>query len=495
MLPEETKAPASQMLDGYRTIDGTYDELVEAGGKTRQHARVVANILSNMTPDTFARCQALAELALAQWGVTFSVYSDQRGTEKVMPVCLVPRVLAAAEWARLERGLVQRLTALQMFLDDLYGEQRALADRVVPADLILGSRQYIPRLRGLRPPGGVRLHIAGVDLIRGPDGVLRVLEDNLRTPSGVSYVIENRLVTKRMFPTALERLAVRRVDDYPIQLVETLRSVSPVDPEKTTVVVLTPGPFNSAYFEHSFLARSMGIELVEASDLFVNGDEVFVRTTLGPRRVHVIYRRTDDAYIDPEFFRPDSMLGVPGLMRAWSAGKVTLANAPGNGVADDKAVYPYVPDLIRYFLSEEPLLEQVPTQVCARREDLAYVVDHLDELVVKAVDEAGGYGMLMGPQATAAERADFRGRILADPRRYIAQKRIELSTCPTWVASERRLEPRRIDLRPFVLTGKNGSWVLPGGLTRVALRAGSYVVNSSQGGGSKDTWVQSETAS
>ena len=291
MLTSEPSAPAAQLFAGYQPIDGTYDELVESGGRTRAHARIVANILASMTPDAFARSQALAELALAQWGVTFSVYSDQRGTEKVMPVCLVPRVIAAAEWARLERGLVQRLTALQMFLDDLYGEQRVLADRVIPAELVLASRQYVPRLRGLRPPGGVRIHIAGVDLIRSPDGVLRVLEDNLRTPSGVSYVIENRLVTKRMFPTALERLGVRRGDDYPIQLVEMLRSVSPVDPDKSTVVVLTPGPFNSAYFEHSFLARSMGIELVEASDLFVNGDEVFVRTTVGPRRVHVIYRR------------------------------------------------------------------------------------------------------------------------------------------------------------------------------------------------------------
>jgi len=322
-----------------------------------------------------------------------------------------------------------------------------------------------------------------------------VLEDNLRTPSGVSYVIENRLVTKRMFPTALERLGVRRVDDYPTQLIEMLRSVSPVDPEKSTVVVLTPGPFNSAYFEHSFLARSMGIELVEASDLFVNGDEVFVRTTVGPRRVHVIYRRTDDAFIDQEFFRPDSMLGVPGLMRAWAAGKVALANAPGNGVADDKAIYPFVPDLVRYYLGEDPLIEQVPTQVCARRADCQYVLEHLDQLVVKAVDEAGGYGMLMGPQASAAEREEFRARIVADPRKYIAQHRIELSTCPTWIAADRRLEPRRIDLRPYVVTGKSGSWVLPGGLTRVALRAGSYVVNSSQGGGSKDTWVQADHTS
>jgi uncharacterized circularly permuted ATP-grasp superfamily protein len=295
-----------------------------------------------------------------------------------------------------------------------------------------------------------------------------------------------------MFPTALERLGVSRVDDYPIQLVDMLRSVSPVDPERSTVVVLTPGPFNSAYFEHSFLARSMGIELVEASDLFVNGDEVFVRTTVGPRRVHVIYRRTDDAFIDQEFFRPDSMLGVPGLMRAWRAGKVALANAPGNGVADDKAIYPFVPDVIRYYLGEEPLLEQVPTQVCARRADCQYVLEHLDTLVVKAVDEAGGYGMLMGPQSTAAERDEFRKRIVAEPRRYIAQHRVELSSCPTWINERGRMEPRRVDLRPYVLTSRTGPWVLPGGLTRVALVPGSYVVNSSQGGGSKDTWVLKE---
>jgi uncharacterized circularly permuted ATP-grasp superfamily protein len=292
----------------------------------------------------------------------------------------------------------------------------------------------------------------------------------------------------------MEAGAVRRVDDYPSQLAEALRSVSPEDPDDSTVVVLTPGPFNSAYFEHSFLARSMGLELVEASDLVVEGDDVFVRTTMGPRRVHVIYRRTDDAFIDPEFFRPDSLLGVPGLMRAWAKGRVALANAPGNGVADDKAIYPFVPDLIRFFLSEEPILEQVPTYVCARRDDRDYVVEHLPELVVKAVDEAGGYGMLMGPQSTAAERAKFRELVLAEPRKYIAQHRVELSTCPTWVPERKRLEPRRVDLRPFVLAsrGRDGTsrWVLPGGLTRVALREGSYVVNSSQGGGSKDTWVQ-----
>lgn len=495
VLLQQSQEQAATILGGYRALDGAYDELVEANGQTRAHAQMVASLLANMTPETFARCQALAEIALAQRGVTFSVYSDSRGTEKVMPVCLVPRVIAAKEWARLERGLVQRLRALELFLDDVYGEQRSLREGVIPQELILGSKHYLEGLRGLRPPGGVRIHIAGIDFIRSPDGVMRVLEDNLRTPSGVSYVIENRLVTKRVFPTAMDRIGVRRVDDYPTQLVESLRSVSPEDPERSTIVVLTPGPFNSAYFEHSFLARSMGIELVEASDLFVNGDEVFVRTTTGPRRVHVIYRRTDDAYIDPEFFLPDSLLGVPGLMRAWAAGKVTLANAPGNGVADDKAVYPYVPDLVRFFLAEEPIIEQIPTYVCARPEDKRFVLDRLDQLVVKAVDEAGGYGMLMGPTATAAERESFRQQILAEPRRYIGQERIELSTAPTWVAEKRRLEPRRIDLRPFVLTGKSGSWVLPGGLTRVALRAGSYVVNSSQGGGSKDTWVQADFAS
>jgi uncharacterized circularly permuted ATP-grasp superfamily protein len=497
----------SQLLDGYRTLEGTFDELVDASGKPRPLARTVSNMLAGLTPEEFARCQALADLALVEQGVTFSVYSDQRGTEKVMPFCLVPRVIAASDWARIERGLVQRLQALEMFLDDVYGEQRVLQERVIPPELIYESKHYVPKLRGIRPPGGVRIHIAGIDLIRSPSGEMCVLEDNLRTPSGVSYVLENRMVTKRVFQHAMERIGVRRVDDYPTQLAETLRSVSPAgDPDHAKVVVLTPGPFNSAYFEHSFLARSMGLELVEASDLFVQGNQVFVKTTRGPQRIDVIYRRTDDAYLDPEFYRPDSVLGVPGLMRAYTAGQVALANAPGNGVADDKATYAFVPDLIRFFLKEDPILGQVPTYVCSRPDDRRYVVDHLAELVVKAVDEAGGYGMLMGPQSTAGEREQFRRQILSDPRRYVAQPRIELSTCPTWIAERRSLEPRRVDLRPFTLTsrvpggggpgGRAGtrSWVLPGGLTRVALRAGSYVVNSSQGGGSKDTWIQSEEA-
>jgi uncharacterized circularly permuted ATP-grasp superfamily protein len=421
--------------------------------------------------------------------VTFSVYSDSRGAEKIFPVCLVPRLVGAAEWARMERGLVQRVEAIEAFLDDIYGEQRILQEKAVPAELVLGAKGYEPKLRGVRPPGGVRLHVAGIDLIRDPAGTFRVLEDNLRCPSGVSYVLENRLLSKRILPEALDRARVHRVDQYPARLAAALRSVAPVDPDEAVVVVLTPGPFNSAYFEHSFLARTMGLELVQAPDLFVDGDEVFMKTTRGPKRVHVIYRRTDDAYLDPEFFRPDSLLGVPGLVRAWAAGKVAIANAPGNGIADDKAVCALVPDMVKFYLGEESLLEQVPTWLCCRPDDQAYVMERLDQMVVKAVDEAGGYGMLMGPQATQAERDEFRRRIEADPRRYIAQHRVELSACPTWDAGSGTVVPRRVDLRPYVVSGADGTWVLPGGLTRVALRAGSYVVNSSQGGGSKDTWV------
>jgi uncharacterized circularly permuted ATP-grasp superfamily protein len=335
----------------------------------------------------------------------------------------------------------------------------------------------------------VRIHIAGVDLIRDHEGTFRVLEDNLRTPSGVSYVLSNRIITKRVLSEPLEDARVQRVDHYPQRLAETLRAVAPGDPDQATVVVLTPGPYNSAYFEHSFLARTMGLELVQPADLFVNGDQVFLKTTRGPRRVHAIYRRIDEAFLDPDVFRPDSLLGVRGLMRAYRAGQVALANAPGNGVADDKAVYALVPEMIRFYLSEEPLLEQVPTYLCAREEDRKFVTSHLEELVVKAVDEAGGYGMLMGPQSTAAQREEFRGRIEAEPRRYIAQRRVELSACPTWDAGSKSAQARRVDLRPYILTSPAGPWVLPGGLTRVALVEGSYVVNSSQGGGSKDTWV------
>jgi uncharacterized circularly permuted ATP-grasp superfamily protein len=489
------KQTAESLFTSYRALSSAYDEMVGQDGTARAHTRRVHALLASLSPKEFARNQQLAELSLYNQGVTFSVYSDKQGTEKIFPICLVPRVISAVEWAKVEQGLVQRMAALNLFLDDMYGEQRILRDRAVPGELILAARAYEPKLRGIRAPGGVRIPIAGIDLIRSPDGVFRVLEDNVRTPSGVSYVVENRLVTKRIFRDAMEMTSVRPVEQYPIELAQTLRAIAPIEGDDAHVVVLTPGVFNSAYFEHSFLARHMGIDLVEPSDLFVEKDTVFVRTTHGPKRVHVIYRRIDDAYLDPEFFRPDSLLGVPGLMGAYAKGRVTLANAPGNGVADDKAVYPFVPDMIRYYLGEEPSLAQVDTFVCAREQDKRYVLEHLEELVVKAVDEAGGYGMLMGPQSTAAEREEFRRRIEAEPRKYIAQHRVELSTCPTWDPAKERVAPRRVDLRPFILSRPGGSWVLPGGLTRVALVEGSYVVNSSQGGGSKDTWVERGSAS
>jgi uncharacterized circularly permuted ATP-grasp superfamily protein len=475
----------------YRPLPGAFDEMMLPDGSARPHAGRAHSVFTQLTPEDLARYQQLAELSLYNQGVTFSVYSDSRGTEKIFPVCLVPRVIEGAEWARVERGLVQRIQALNLFLDDIYNGQRILEEKAVPGDLILAAKTYVPRLRGMKPAGGVRISIAGIDLIRDSAGEFRVLEDNVRTPSGVSYVIENRRVTKRILPQAMDQ-SVRPVEQYPIELAATLRAISPIAPEETRAVLLTPGPFNSAYFEHTFLARHMGIELVEASDLFVEHEMVYVRTTHGPKRVHVIYRRIDDDYLDPSFFRPDSLLGVPDLMYAYAAGNVALANAPGNGCADDKAVYPFVPDMIRFYLGEEPLLQQVDTYVCARDDDRAYVLEHLSELVVKAVDEAGGYGMLMGPQSTRAQREEFRTRILAEPRKYIAQHRVELSTCPTWDPQKQILSPRRVDLRPFVLTRPDGSWVLPGGLTRVALVEGSYVVNSSQGGGSKDTWVRRE---
>ena len=483
---------AAPLFDGYAPLPGTSDELFANDGSYRPAFARALSALGQKSRAEFAHSQALAERSLLNQGVTFSVYQDQQGTEKIFPFCLIPRLISAADWAQLERGLLQRLRALSHFLDDVYGEQKILDAGVVPRELVLGAKAFLPTLRGVKPPGGVRVHISGIDLIRDPDGTFRVLEDNLRTPSGVSYVLENRLVSKRVLPNVMDAARVHRVDHYPARLAETLRSVSPVDPEKSCVVVLTPGPFNSAYFEHSFLARTMGVELVQAPDLYVDGDQVFLKTTLGPRRVDVIYRRTDEAFLDPEEFRKDSLIGVPGLMRVWRAGKVALANAPGNGVADDKAIYAFVPEMIRYYLGEEPSLAQVSTYICLRDEDRKYVIDHLEELVVKAVDEAGGYGMLMGPQSTAAERDEFRRRILAEPRRYIAQRRIELSTCPTWIKGDRtpaEAAPRRVDLRPYLLQGKGGPWALPGGLTRVALVEGSYVVNSSQGGGSKDTWV------
>lgn len=483
------------LFTGYSPLPGAHDELIAALGLSHEPFRQAIGLINALTPEALIRFQSLAERALLNQGVTFSVYADKRGTEKIFPFCLVPRFISADDFAHIERGLEQRVRALSLFLDDVYGDQRMFAEHPILRDLALGAKHYLPVLRGIRPPGGVRIHVSGIDLIRSPDGVFRVLEDNLRTPSGVSYVLENRIVSKRVLPQIFEDARVHPVEHYPAQLSNVLRSVCPVLTDQPCAVVLTPGPYNSAYFEHSFLARMMGLELVEPADLYVDDDRVYLRTTRGPRRVHVIYRRIDDAFIDPDVFRPDSLLGVRGIVQAYAKGHVSLANALGNGVADDKAVYAFVPDMIRFYLAEEPILAQVPTYVCARDEDRKFVVEHLDRLVVKAVDEAGGYGMLMGPTASVAERAAFRQRIEADPRRFVAQERIELSTCPTWDPKQKKLVPRRIDLRPYVLTSPSGPWVLPGGLSRVALVEGSYVVNSSQGGGSKDTWVLKSSTS
>jgi uncharacterized circularly permuted ATP-grasp superfamily protein len=477
----------SGLMRGYSPLHGTFDEAIGPDGHIRSEVQRAIELLDGIPKQEFQRRRKLADDALLRHGVTFSVYSEEReGVERVFPFDLVPRIITGSDWERLEAGLRQRIQALNLFLDDLYGDQRAIEEGIVPRELVFASSGYRPEVKGIRPPGGVRIQIAGIDLIRDPDGTFLVLEDNVRTPSGVSYVLENRAVMKRVFSRIFEETHPRAVDDYPLRLKDALTSLAPERRDFPRTVILSPGPHNSAYFEHSFLARRMGCELVQGQDLFVEDDRVWLKTTRGARQIDVIYRRIDDDYLDPEFFREDSLLGVPGLMKAYARGNVTLANAVGNGVADDKAIYPYVPDVIKFFLSEEPILQQVKTWICADPKECDHVLANLSSMVVKAVDGAGGYGMLIGPQASKAELAEFSKRIRAQPRGYIAQPRIELSTCPTWSGSQ--MKPRRVDLRPYIITGRS-TWILPGGLTRVALREGSYVVNSSQGGGSKDTWV------
>ncbi len=481
-----TAVRGRSLFDAYEPLAGAYDEVFAGPGRVRSEVQRVVTLLNAVDRAEFQARRRLADGAFLKHGVTFSVSGGAEGTERIFPFDLVPRIVSGEEWDRLERGLVQRVTALDAFLHDIYGDRRILAEGVIPGEMVEASRGYLSQMRGVSPPGGVFIHIAGIDLIRRPDGAFVVLEDNVRTPSGVSYVLENRSVMKRVFPGVFREAQVRPVDEYPARLKAALLSVAPPGAERPRAVILTPGPYSAAYFEHSFLARRMGCELVEGQDLFVRDDRVFVRTTRGPSPVDVIYRRVDDAFLDPETFRTDSLLGVPGLVRVYRAGGVTIANAIGNGVADDKAMYPFVPDMIRFYLDEEPVLQQVETYVCHRPNELEYVLTNLGSLVVKAVDEAGGYGMLVGPQASRKAITAMRRRIRAAPRRYIAQPLVELSTCPTWTG--RSMAPRRVDLRPFVVSGRD-RWVLPGGLTRVALRPGSYVVNSSQGGGSKDTWV------
>jgi uncharacterized circularly permuted ATP-grasp superfamily protein len=463
-----------------------YDEMRTAEGEVRPHYRAFADWLDRTAADRIAQKRGEAERAFHRVGITFAVYGEESGIERLIPFDLVPRIIPADEWDTLESGLRQRMRALNAFLHDVYHEQTILKAGVVPAQRVLGNAQYRPEMVGMNVPGGIYAHIAGVDVVRAGGGEYYVLEDNLRVPSGVSYMLENRKMMMRLFPELFATRLIRPIQHYPDLLVENLRAVAPAGEERPTVAVLTPGAYNSAYFEHAFLAQQMGVELVEGIDLFVQSETVFMRTTRGPQRVHVIYRRVDDDYLDPDAFRADSMIGVPGLFSAYRAGRVTLANAIGTGVADDKSIYPHVPDMIRFYLSEEPILNNVPTYMLHRPEERDHALAHLAELVVKEVHGAGGYGMLIGPTATKAELDTFRQRILAAPDKYIAQPTLALSTCPTFVESG--IAPRHIDLRPYVLSGSDIELV-PGGLTRVALRAGSLVVNSSQGGGTKDTWV------
>jgi uncharacterized circularly permuted ATP-grasp superfamily protein len=464
-----------------------WDELFGGNLSPHAHCKSLVDWLGQLDSVEFQKRRHNADLVFINQGITFSVYSDRRGVEKIFPFDLVPRPIAAGEWKTLERGLLQRIQVLNLFLYDVYHEKRILREKVVPEDLVLKSKCYRPEMEGFDPPGRQYIHVCGIDLVRDPAGEFRVLEDNGRTPSGVSYVLENREVMKRVFPKLFQQCKVRRVEDYPQRLREALLSVAPrTSGDTPCVVLLSPGPYNSAYFEHSFLARNMGIELVLGQDLFVHQDKVYLKTTRGAKRVDVIYRRLDDDFLDPTVFRPDSLLGVPNLMKAYWKGNVTLANAIGTGVADDKAIYPFVEDMIRFYHKEEPILKNVPTYICARRDDLLYTLDHLQDLVVKAVNESGGYGMLMGPFSTEKQRAEFREKLRDNPRNYIAQPVVTLSACPTW--TDEGMAPRHVDLRPYIVSGTS-SWCLPGGLTRTALVKGSLVVNSSQGGGSKDTWV------
>ncbi|MCX7230118.1 MAG: circularly permuted type 2 ATP-grasp protein, partial [Burkholderiales bacterium] len=463
---------------------GVFDEMLDAGLVPRAHYAAYADWLASMTPEQMAGKRSEADLIFRRIGITFSVYGDEGGTERLIPSDVVPRIISADEWERLEKGLIQRVTAINRFLADIYHGQEILKAGLIPEDQIVANDQFAVAMIGTKVPRDVYAHIVGVDIVRHGDGSYYVLEDNLRVPSGVSYMLSNRKMMMRLFPDLFRRYHVRPVEHYPALLLQTLRAAAEID--SPTVVLLTPGRFNSAYFEHAFLAQQMGVELVEGQDLFVKDACVFMRTTDGPKRVDVIYRRLDADFLDPLAFRPDSMLGVPGLLAAYRLGNVVICNAVGTGVADDKSIYPYVPDMVRFYLGEEPILKNVPTWQCRKPDDLAHVLSRLEELVVKEVHGAGGYGMLVGPTSSKAEIEAFRRILIANPGNYIAQPTLALSSCPTFV--EEGVAPRHIDLRPFVLVGRETK-IVPGGLTRVALRRGSLVVNSSQGGGTKDTWV------
>ena len=466
-----------------------YDEMFDQEGCPRPPSKNFVTRLESFSQTDLRQRQQTAELNLHNLGITFTVYGHEEGTEKIWPFDLLPRIIDADEWTQVCNGLKQRVHALNLFIDDIYNDQRIIKDKKIPEDLVLSSKTLRPQMKGFSPPEGVWCHISGVDLVRDGDGTIYVLEDNLRCPSGVSYVLENRELMKRTFPQVFEGMSVEPVEDYPERLLDTLLDCAPVGSRDPRAVLLTPGIFNSAYFEHTYLAQQMGVELVQGSDLVVQDGYVHMCTTHGLQRVDVIYRRIDDDFLDPKAFRADSALGVEGLMDVYLAGRVTLANAPGTGVADDKAVYAYVPEIIKYYLNEDPILASVPTFVCSDPKHRDHVLANLDKLVVKPTNESGGYGILMGPTASKAERESCADQVRSNPRNFIAQPMLQLSTVPTLIGGE--VQPRHVDLRPFVLCGKE-IYVMPGGLTRVALREGSMVVNSSQGGGSKDTWVLRE---
>jgi uncharacterized circularly permuted ATP-grasp superfamily protein len=463
-----------------------FDEMFAAPGVARPHYNKLVARFKEMDREEFERKRALAASTFLSQGVTFTVYNDDQGTERIFPFDLLPRIIPAQEWDKIERGLVQRITALNLFLHDIYHDQNILRDGVIPKSIVWEAAHFRPEFMHFDVPRNVYIHVCGTDLVRDREGTYLVLEDNARCPSGVSYVIENRQAMKRTFPSLLSQYRVRPVEDYSQELLNVFRYIAPHAKHEPTIVLLTPGVYNSAYFEHSFLARSMGIEIVEGRDLVAQGSKVFMRTIKGPKQVDVIYRRINDDFLDPQVFRKDSGLGVPGLVEAYRDGNVSLANSIGTGIADDKAVYHFVPTMIRYYLSEEALLPNVPTYLASVKEDLTYILEHIQELVVKAVNESGGYGMLMGPQATKAECEKFKEKVRKNPRNYIAQPVVPLSRAPAFC--EDSMQGRHVDLRPFILYGEKVT-IIPGGLTRVALREGSLIVNSSQGGGSKDTWV------
>ena len=484
--PDTTGRPTLPPPFSNYQLDAAYDEMFDATGRPRPRYEELYQRLLDMPTETLFERQQAANLMFLNQGITFTVYGEEEGTERIWPYDLLPRIITGAEWAIIERGLTQRITAINLFLKDIYHEGRILSAGVIPRALVYSCRHFRREMRGLKVPHDIYVSIVGTDLVRLPGGGFAVLEDNLRVPSGVSYMIANRQVTKRVFPSLFGSYGVRSIDHYGQALSSTLRALTPASRPDPTIVLLTPGVYNSAYFEHTFLARQMGIELVEGRDLLVHDNIVYMRTTGGLRRVDVIYRRIDDDFLDPLAFRPDSTLGVPGFLNAYRAGNIALANAIGTGIADDKALYAYVPAIISYYLGEEPILPNVETFLLTDDSQRLFVLEHLQELVVKAVGESGGYGMLIGPYSTATQREEFREAITTNPRNYIAQPTLALSRAPCVIDGQ--IEPRHIDLRPFILQGERVT-IVPGGLTRVALKRGSLVVNSSQGGGSKDTWV------